>query len=327
MHDELRRVAISFPLPGLEINTITADERLQVWVNPSTEILSRETLLAHARGAHGVLVTPGDGPIDDAWMQAAGDSLRVISCFSVGVDYVDLAAAGRRQILVGNTPGATTEPTADITWLLLLGAARNIRRASNTLETGWTGIKPDDDYGLRLVNQTLLVIGAGQIGTAVARRATGWGMRILYVARSLKTAIEADPICATRVTLEEGLAQADIISLHVPLTAETTHMIAKPQLDLMKRTAVLINTSRGAVVDESALIDALEKRRIHAAGIDVYENEPVIPPRLMRLNNAFLLPHIGTATHDDRSEMTHMATENLLAGIQGRRLPYAVSSD
>ncbi len=327
MHNELPRAIISFPLPGLELTSITGQNNLQVWVNPTAKMLSRESLLAHARGVAGVLVTPGDGPIDDAWMDAVGDSLRVISCFSVGVDYVDLAAARRRNILIGNTPGATTQPTADITWLLILGAARKIRHATETLATGWAGIKPDDDYGLRLVDKTLLVIGAGQIGTAVAQRAVGWGMKTLYVARSPKAAIEAEPIGARRVTLEEGLAQADIVSLHVPLTAETTHMIGKPQFDLMKRSALLINTSRGAVVDESALIAALEENRIYAAGLDVYEREPAIPPRLMRLKNAFLLPHIGTATHDDRSEMTRMATENLLAGIQGRKLPFAVTGE
>ena len=154
MFHELRRVVISFPLPGLDSTLITTEQNLQVWVNPTTELLSREAILTHARGVDGVLVTPGDGPIDDAWMQEIGQSLRVISCYSVGVDYVDLAAAKRRNILVGNTPGATTEPTADITWLLILGAARKIRKANDSLETGWTGIKPDDDYGVRLAKKT-----------------------------------------------------------------------------------------------------------------------------------------------------------------------------
>ena len=327
MTEVLPRATISFPLPGLNPQAIRQQAGIDLWVNDEPSIMPREELLRRVRDSTGVIVTPGDGPIDKSWMRVAGDSLRVISCYSVGVDYVDLNAAKDRGISVGHTPGATTEPTADIAWLLILGASRRIRIAMNCIENGWHGIQPNDDYGLRIAGKTLLIVGAGQIGTAVARRAVAWDMNVLYVSRGKKDRIEAPPINASRTSLEDGLAEADIVSVHVPLTPNTTHMFSHDEFSRMKRTAVFVNTSRGGVVNEEALIEALEKGILYAAGLDVYENEPAIPDRLARLDNAILLPHIGTATREDREWLTRLAVDNLCAALQGTPLPHFVAVD
>ncbi|MBC20127.1 MAG: D-glycerate dehydrogenase [Planctomycetaceae bacterium] len=319
------KIVISYPLPGNAMQFLSENERENVWVNPKAAILQRSALLEQVQGAAGLVVTPGDGPINAEIFKAAGSNLKVVSCYSVGFDYVDIVEARRRAIAVGITPDATTEPTADIAWLLILGANRDLNRAYEKMRCRtWSGIAPSDQFGNRLVGKTLFVVGCGRIGSAVARRAVGWNMNLKYLARTDKPEIEKPPLFAQRVTLEQGLRQADFVSLHLPLNQATHHIIGANELAMMKESAVLINTARGGVIDEKALIAALRDKSIRAAGLDVYENEPNIDPELFELSNCLMLPHIGTATVEDRRWMTEIAMQNLLAGIEGKPLPNSI---
>ena len=319
------KIVITYPLPGEPKRFLSDTNPSDVWINPIEEILPRDTLLKHLPGIEGLVVTPGDGPISDDIFEIAGPQLKVVSCYSVGFDYVDVSSARKKQIAVGITPDATTEPTADIAWLLILGVARKLNQAINVIrDRRWVGIAPGDQYGHRLTGKTLFIVGGGRIGTAVARRSIGWKMKILYLAQSEKPELEGPPYYANRVTLEEGLQRADIVSLHVPLNAKTHHMIGSDELQLMKNSAIIINTARGGVINEMDLIDALRQDKIGGAGLDVFDNEPNINPEFYAFENCFMLPHIGTATVEDRKWMTQMAMENLLAGIAMKPLPYPV---
>ncbi|MCA9285965.1 MAG: D-glycerate dehydrogenase [Phycisphaerales bacterium] len=323
------RVFITRPLPGdavamLEATLAARPEARSNWSigsNPEDRALTPEALRRAVAGMHGVLSTPRDR-IDAAVLDAAGPQLRIVSNYATGVDNIDLDRCRQRGILVGHTPDAVTEPTADIAWLLLLGAARRASEGDALVRGGnWTGVSPHELLGRRLVGRTLLVVGAGRIGAAVARRAVGWRMRILYAARRAHPEFEAPPLAATRVELDDGLRQADAVTLHTPLTAETHHLIDARRLALMKPSAVLVNTARGPIVDEAALVQALRSHQILAAGLDVFEEEPRVHPGLRELPNVFLLPHLGSATVEDRTWMTEMAVENLVAGLFGEPVP------
>ena len=312
-------------MPGDPLRFLQQGNSVDVWMHSDRTLLPRKTLLHQIAGVTGIVVTPGDGPIDEEFIDAAGPSLKVISCYSVGFDYVDTSFAETRNIAVGFTPDATTEPTADITWLLILGSARNLTQAERVVRSKkWPGIAPGDQYGHRIVGKTLFILGAGRIGTAVARRAIGWNMKILYAAKTSKPHLEMAPFHAEHVSINQGLKKADIVSLHVPLNEKTHHLIGSEELAMMKPNSLLINTSRGGVIDEKALARALLQESIGGAGLDVYEHEPAITPGLLEAKNCVLLPHIGTATVEDRTWMTEMAMSNLVAGISGDSLPYAV---
>jgi glyoxylate reductase len=321
------RVVITRRLPGdpeSRLREALGDRLAAVVCNPRDVALERPALLAAARGATALVTTPGDR-VDAELLEAAGPGLRIVSNFAVGVDNIDLPEAARRGVRVGHTPGAVTEPTADIAWLLLLGAARRATEGIRLVRSGrWSGLGGLDLLGARIVGRTLLVVGAGRIGLAVARRSVGWQMRVLYVARSDHPEIEAPPIDGRRVDLETGLREADFVSLHTPLTEETRHLIGAPQLALMRPGAVLVNTARGAVIDEQALVEALRAGRIAAAGLDVYEREPRLAPGLTELDNAFLLPHLGSATVEDRQWMMEIAIDNAAAVLRGEEPLHAV---
>lgn len=320
-------IAILRPLPGDAVARFVAAgfDRGSIWVNPEDRPLDRPELLDAVRGARAVVTTPPDRPIDDEVLDAAGDQLVIVSNFAVGVDNIDVAAAHRRGIIVGHTPDAVTEPTADIAWLLLLGAARRVREGERLARSGtWSGVGPNQLLGRRIVGKTLFILGAGRIGLATARRAPGWNMTVTYHARSRHPEFEAAPVCARRVTLEEGLATADIVSIHVPLSDETRHLVDAARLATMKPTAILVNTARGAVVDEAALVDALRAGRIAAAGLDVYEHEPRLHPGLVALDNTFLLPHLGSATIEDRTWMMEISVDNAIAALRGEPVPHTV---
>lgn len=317
------RIFITRPLPGDPVRRL-ADARFgNVWINPDDVRMARPDLLESIRGARAVLSTPADTLINHEFFDAAGPQLVVVSNYAVGVDNIDLAEAKKRGVLVGHTPHAVTEPTADIAWLLLLGAARRAREGMDLVRSGtWTGVGPNELLGQRLVGKTLLIVGAGRIGYATARRGTGWGMTILYHARSRHEDFEQPPLNARRVSLEAGLREADVVSLHTPLTEETRHLIGARELGLMKSTAILVNTARGAVVNEAALVEALRDRRIAAAGLDVFENEPELAPGLAELDNAYVLPHLGSATVEDRTWMTEIAVGNVVAALNGEAMPH-----
>ncbi|MCH2161570.1 MAG: D-glycerate dehydrogenase, partial [Phycisphaerales bacterium] len=276
------------------------------------------------RGMDGVLTGLGT-TVDAAFLDAAGPSLKVVSNYAVGYDNIDLQAAASRNVVVCNGPPPMTEPTADLAWMLLIGAARRAREGLDLALSGnWEGYHPHLLLGRRLVGRTLLVVGAGRIGSAIARRSLGWDMEVLYVARSDKPELEDAPLHARRVTLEEGLPLADAVMISVGLTPETRGLIGARELASMKSTAVLVNVSRGPVVREEELAAALRSGSVFAAGIDVYEQEPAIHPELLACERAFLMPHLGSATTEDRSDLTDIAVDNIVAVMRGKDPPFRI---
>lgn len=320
------RIVITRPLPGDPVAQFGAAGYSNVWVNPKDERLTRRALLEAVRGSHAVVATPADTLINHEFFDAAGEQLIIVSNYAVGVDNIDLAEAKRRGVVVGHTPNAVTEPTADVAWLLILAASKRASEGHDLVRSGdWKGVGPNELLGRRLVGKTLFIVGAGRIGYATAKRSLGWDMKILYHARSPHPEFEEAPLHAQRIPLEEGLRQADVVSVHTPLTDETRHLINAERLALMKPTAILVNTARGAVVDEAALVVALKKRTIFGAGLDVFEREPELAPGLAECENAFFLPHLGSATVEDRAWMTDLAVRNAIAGLRGEALPHRMA--
>ena len=293
---------------------------------PEANRLAPDELRTRIQGAAAV-VTPLTLRVDAALLDAAGPSLQVVANYAVGYDNIDLAACAARGVTVCNGPPPMTEPTADIAWALLLGAARRVREGLDLARSGeWRGYDAQLLLGHRLTGGTLLIVGAGRIGAAVARRSLGWNMRVLYTARTPKPGIEAAPINAVRTTLEDGLAEADAVVVTTAFTPETRHLIDATALARMKSSAVLVNVSRGPVVDEQALAHALADGTIFAAGLDVYEREPTIHPSLVNLPNALLLPHLGSSTVEDRTDLTALCADNVAVVLSGRTPPFQVTT-
>ena len=273
------------------------------------------------------IVTPLTLRVDAPLLDAAGPALKVVANYAVGFDNIDREACAEREVIVCNGPPPMTEPTADLAWALVLAAIRRLREGLDLTRSGdWKGHEPQMLLGHRLVGRNLLVVGAGRIGGAVARRSIGWEMKVSYTARRPKPHLEAPPISAVRTTLEEGLPNADVVVVTTSLTEETRHLIDARALERMKSSAVLVNVSRGPVVDESALASALADRRIFAAGLDVYEHEPRIHPDLVDLPNAILLPHVASATVEDRTDLTDICVANVVAVLSGENPPHPVDS-
>ena len=313
------RIIITRPLPGDPSDLLRQAGFSNVWVNPRDERLPRSELLRVIPGAHAVLATPADTLINAEFFDAAGPQLKIVSNYAVGVDNTDLAEARRRGIIVGHTPHAVTEPTADIAWLLLLGAAKRAGEGERLVRSGtWKGVGPNELLGTRVIGKTLLIVGAGRIGLATARRSIGWEMKVLYCARSRHPEYEKPPISAQRIGLEEGLRQADFVSVHTPLSAQTRHLISAERLAMLKPSAILINTARGEIVDEKALIAALQAGRIAGAGLDVYTHEPAVDPALLALDNVVLLPHLGSATIEGREASGEKVIANIRAWCDGQ---------
>jgi glyoxylate reductase len=244
--------------------------------------------------------------------------LRVIANVAVGYNNVDLVAAEMRRVLVTNTPGVLTDATADLTWALILATARRLVEGVDLVRRGaWTGWHPEQLLGLELRGSTLGLLGAGRIGQAVGRRAPAFGLRLLYAARNPKPEFEKET-GATRVELGRLLAESDILSLHAPASPETKGIINDETLARMKRGAILINTSRGDLVREEALADALERGHLGGAGLDVYADEPAIHPRLLAAPRTVLLPHIGSATEETRRKMATIAVANVQSVLSGK---------
>jgi glyoxylate reductase len=251
--------------------------------------------------------------------------LRIIANYGAGYDNIDLEAARARGVVVTNTPNVLTDATAELTWALMLAVSRRLGEGERLLRTGgWEGWQPTHMRGTGLSGKTLGIVGAGRIGQEVGQRALAFGMRVIYTSRSREEDWERQ-IRARRVQLDELLANADVITLHVPLTDETRHLIGERELRLMKPSAILVNTSRGPVVDEAALVSALEEGVLRGAGLDVYEDEPDVPVKLVRMENVVLLPHIGSATEEARLAMWQTSWRNLLAGVRGEPPPNPVT--
>lgn len=260
-------------------------------------------------------------------MLAHADRLKIISTISVGVDQFDIDDLTRRGIMLANTPGVLTEATADTIFALLMASARRIVELAEFVKAGkWTGSIGEAHYGVNVFGKTIGVVGMGRIGKAVARRAhLGFGMNVLYYNRSPAPDAEA-AFGAKAVALDALLAQADFVCVVLPLTAETGRLIGKREFALMRPDAIFINGSRGRIIDEAALIEALQAGRIRGAGLDVFEREPVSPDSpLLKMDNVVALPHVGSATHETRLAMAELAVENLRAGLRGERPRHLVN--
>lgn len=245
-------------------------------------------------------------------------SLRVVANYAVGHDNVDVAAAARRGVAVTNTPDVLTESTADLTWALILAAARRLREGLELAAAGrWRGWRPDQLRGLELRGRTLGVLGAGRIGSATARRAPGFGMEVVYWSRSRNRELERDVDARRADSLEEALDASHVLSLHLPLDRETRRLIGSDELAAMPEGSVLVNTARGGLVDPGALADALEEGSLSAAGLDVYPEEPEIPHRLREHPRCYVLPHLGSATRSARRGMWELAAENVRSVLEG----------
>lgn len=280
-----------------------------------------ETLIARSRGCDGVLTMLTDR-IDAHFMDQAG-TLKVISQMAVGYDNIDIAAANARGIAVGNTPGVLTEATADLTMALLLAAARRLAEGAAYVKNGeWITWHPTVLLGADVSGAALAIIGFGRIGQAVARRARAFDMRITAFSRSLTDEAAAAHGVERATTLQDALRMGDFVSLHVPLTADTRRLIDADALRMMKRTAILINTTRGGTVDQAALVTALRDGTIAGAALDVTDPEPLpADDPILALPNALIVPHIGSATIATRCKMALMAADNLIAGVRGEPLP------
>jgi glyoxylate reductase len=260
----------------------------------------------------------------DASLLSHTTKLKIVANSAVGYNNIDLSDAAQRGIIVTNTPDVLTDATADLTWALLLAVARRVGEGNAWIRTGnWTGWTPTQMLGSDITGKTLGIIGMGRIGQAVAQRAAGFRMSILYAGRH---AVSSPPgLSWTWQPLDAVLTNSDFLSLHVPLTDTTRHLIGQRELARMKPTAFLINTSRGPVIDESALLSSLKARTIAGAGLDVYEHEPTISPALCSLPNVVLLPHLGSATLQTRVRMGLICLDNITAALEGRSVPNRVN--
>ena len=314
-------IVVCRALPG-RIDIPSAEVRLA-----SGSVLNREELAAFAKGAS-ILVTWVSEKVDAEILDAAGPSLKAVCNFAVGTDNIDLAACKARGVMVTNTPHAVTEGTANLAWALLLAVARRLveadryARSDDYAKNGPFG--PSDFLGVDITGRTMCIVGAGRIGFATAVRGIGFGMKTMYVAREQHIDFELAPLSAQRVSLEEGLRMADVVSIHTPLTPQTRGMIGAKEFALMKPTAILINTARGPIVQEQALVDALREKRIWGAGLDVFEKEPIVHEGLKTLSNCVLSPHIGSAEEKYRRLMAQIVTHNAAAILAGKEPPNRV---
>jgi len=291
---------------------------------PHDRPATRAELLEAASQADALAVTLMERV--DADVLDRAPCLKVVAVYAVGYDNVDIAAATRRRIVVTNTPDVLTETTADLAWALILAVARRIPEADRLVREGrWEGWAPTQLLGADVFGKTLGIIGMGRIGRAVARRAAGFGMAVLYHTRHPLRHEEEAVLHAKCFPLPQLLQAADIVTIHTPLTDSTRGLIGKSELAMMRRSAYLINTARGALVDEAALAEALEQGRLAGAGLDVYQHEPHVHPRLLALPNTVLLPHIGSATAETRVKMGLMVADNITAVLEGREAPNRVN--
>jgi lactate dehydrogenase-like 2-hydroxyacid dehydrogenase len=317
-------VLVTRRVPQPVLDRMAAVASLRLWEAdlpmPHAEIVGQ---IAGCAGLYCLLTDP----IDEAVLDAAGPGLRVVSQMAVGFDNIDVAACTRRGIPVGNTPGVLTETTADLTLALLLAVARRIVEAAAFARAGrWQTWRPMELTGQDVYGSTVGIVGLGRIGKAVARRLSGFDCRLLYTQPEPDPA--ADSLGAIFVTFDALLEASDFVTLHVPLNAETRHLIGAAELRRMKPTAFLINTARGPVVDQAALVEALRQGVIAGAGLDVTDPEPIRPDDpLLSLPNVVVLPHIGSASVATRTRMAHMAADNLIAGLNGERLPYCINPE
>jgi len=318
------KVFVTYKIPedGLKL----LKEKYELDVYEGEEFLTKEEMLKQVKDADAVITQLRD-PVDKEFIDA-GKKLKIIANYAVGYNNINVEYAKSKGIYVTNTPGVLTEATADIAWALILAVARKIISADRFVREGkFKGWKPKLFLGYEIHGKTLGIIGMGRIGQAVARRALGFGMKIIYHNRKRLPEEIEKKYSASYVDLETLLKNSDFISINVPLTDETYHLLDEKRLNLLKPNAILVNTARGPVVDEKALYKLLKEGKIAGAGFDVYENEPFLTPGLEKLENVVLLPHIGSATFETRSKMSIMVAENVIDALEGRKPKNLVWND
>lgn len=318
------RVYVTRKLPKRALDMI--EKECEMEVNPHDRVLNREELEESIQGIDGLLCLLTD-TIDEELLKLNPD-LKVIANYAVGFNNINVEACTERGIPVSNTPGVLTDTTADFAWTLLMATARRIVEADRFTRAGkYKGWGPMMFLGGDIFGKTLGVVGMGRIGQSFASRARGFDMKVLYYDAYRKSEKEEKELGIEYRKLETLLQESDFISLHVPLIDETKHLIGEKELKMMKDTAYLINTSRGPVIDEKALVNALKNKEIAGAGLDVFEDEPKLDPGLAELDNVTLAPHIASASIETRTKMAVMAAENLLAGLKGKEMPNIVNPE
>ncbi len=318
------KIFVTRKLPGPAMDML--DTECDMTVNPHDRPVSRKELEKAIEGIDGLLCLLTDTIDED--LLAKSTRLKIVSNYAVGYDNIDVDACSKRNIAVSNTPGVLTEATADLAWALLMAGARRLVEADRYVREGrFKSWGPMLFLGHEVNNKTLGIVGFGRIGRAVAKRAGGFNMRILYNSRSRVGEEVEKSLGVEYRPLNQLFKEADYISLHLPLNEETRQMIGAKELKLMKSSAILVNTSRGPVIDEKALVRALKQNEIAGAALDVYEHEPALAPGLTELPNAVLAPHIASATTETRTKMAVMAVKNLLAGLKGEKIPNLVNRE
>lgn len=319
------KVFITRCLPDVDSAKLKEIADVEIWSERKPPPYS--LLLEKAKQIDGLLCLLTDR-VDRQLIETA-TALKVIAQMAVGYDNIDISAATARKIPVGNTPGVLTDATADLTWALLMAAARRIGEAERFVRNGqWQTWEPTLLLGADLSGATLGIIGFGRIGRAVARRARGFDLRLLYHSRQRQERELERSMGVEYAPLDTLLQESDFVTLHASLTPDTRHLIGDRQLKLMKRSAILINTARGAMVDPEALLAALTTGQIAGAALDVTEPEPLpTSSPLLQLENVIITPHIGSASQKTRTKMAQMAVDNLIAGLEGKMLPYCVNPE
>jgi len=310
------KVFITTKLPG-KVENILRKKGFTVSVHKEDYHIDKKELIKKASGADALICLLTDKI--DKEIIASLKKCKIIANVAVGFNNIDTAFASENKIIVTNTPGILTDATADLTMALLLAAGRRLAEGERIMRAGnFKGWAPGFLLGVELKDKILGIAGAGRIGTAVAKRGKAFGMKIIYADKNQNLFMEKE-LEAKKVSMENLLKISDFLSLHLPLTEETFHIINRKNLKLMKRSAVLINTSRGEIINEKDLIGILKQKKIFAAGLDVYENEPMINKELLKLENVVLLPHIGSATNETRTKMALMAAENVINVLNGKK--------
>ena len=317
------KVFITRRLPDTRLEQLHQIANVEIW--PERQPPPYEVLLNKVKEIDGLLCLLTDA-INKQILEAA-PSLKVISQLAVGYDNIDISAATIRGIPIGHTPGVLTEATADLAWTLLMATARRVIEADKFVRAGhWQTWEPTLLLGPNISGATLGIVGFGRIGQAVARRGRGFDMEILYYSRHRRDSELEQSLGVKYAEFEVLLRESDFITIHTALSEETYHLFSTPQFELMKSSAIVINTARGAIVDPEALYQALSNGQIAAAALDVTKPEPIpMDSPLLSLDNLIITPHIGSATYQTRSQMATMAVNNLIAGLLGKRLPYCVN--
>lgn len=301
------------------------EEHLEVEINSLNRKLTQSEIIQFTQDKDAILCTVSD-EVNSEVIRAC-PRLKIISNYGVGYNNIDLKAAASKGVIVTNTPGVLTDATADLTWALLFDVARRLSEGDRLVRRGeWKGWEPGFLLGSEVTGKSLGIIGMGRIGKAVAYRARAFHMNVIYHSRRRLSPEEEQKLNVRWSPLDELLQEADFVSLHAPYTRETHHLIGQKELGLMKKSAYLINTARGPLVDEPALIRALQEKEIAGAALDVYEKEPEVPAELKEMENVVLAPHLGSATVETREAMARLAVENLLHFFEGKRPPHIVNS-